>query len=199
MVDLPRRRAPWWSHSGTCVAEDGTPLAFAYGGPEDSVPIVCCNGVGVSTFFWDYVGEHFVKDHRIVVWDYRGHGASGDLPPQTRITMPDIAQDLARVMDACEVEQAVLLGHSMGCQVILEFARLFPQRVAGLVPILGAYGRPADTFIDPRVGQAAYKTAYKVATKFPGLVSTGMRLTLRRPVMWQAARWSGLVHPDLAK
>ncbi len=181
------------------MAADGTPLAFAYGGPEDSVPIVCCNGVGVSTFFWDYIAEHFVKTNRVVVWDYRGHGASGDLAEPMRITMPEIADDLARVMDACNVEQAVLLGHSMGCQVILQFAESYGDRVLGLVPILGAFGRPADTFIDPRIGEAAYKAAYKATKKWGGLISRGMRLTLRRPVMWQAARWSGLVHPDLCK
>lgn len=198
-VDFPKKRAPWWTASGTTLAADGTPLAFARGGAPGARAIVCCNGVGVSTFFWDYIAERFSKTHRVVVWDYRGHGASGVPAHTDTLTMSDVADDLARVMDANQIEEAVLIGHSMGCQVILEFYRLFPDRVIGLVPILGSFGRPANTFLDPRVGPTAFKVAYEVGTRIPDLINLGMRLTLRKPFMWQAARLTGLVHPDLAR
>jgi pimeloyl-ACP methyl ester carboxylesterase len=199
LVDYPKNRAPWWTKSGTTLASDGAPLAFASGGPEDARALVCCNGLGVSTFFWDYLGAHFAKDHRVVVWDYRGHGASGYPADPASLTIPSIAGDLARVLDANEIEHAVLLGHSLGTQVILEFAHLFPDRVLGLVPILGGFGHVADTFIDPRIGRAMYGAAYKVGTKIPDLLSVGLRLTLRRPIAWHFARLTGLVHADLAK
>lgn len=199
MVDHPKKHPPWWSSSGTTLAADGTPLAFATGGPAGARAIVCCNGVGVSTFFWDYVGNHFVKDHRVMVWDYRGHGASGVPDRIENISMSSIADDLARVMDARDIERAVLLGHSMGCQVILEFYRLFPDRVLALVPMLGAYGHPADTFIDPRVGRTLYSGAYAVASRIPDLLSVGLRMSLRKPLAWQLARVTGLVHPDLCR
>src|SRR5262245_1635084 len=138
-MDQQRHRTPWWSSSGTALAADATPLAFASGGPEKARAIVCANGVGVSTFFWDYVGEQFTRDHRVVVWDYRGHGASARPREIRGIKMANIAEDMARVMDANHVDRGVLLGHSMGCQVILEFYRLFPDRVLGLVPMLGAF------------------------------------------------------------
>ncbi len=198
-MDFPKKRAPWWSASGTTLASDGTPLAFASGGPANGRALVCCNGVGVSTFFWDYVGEFFSRDHRVVVWDYRGHGASGVPATLRHLTMAHVADDLARIMDANGIERAVLLGHSMGCQVILEFCRLFPDRVLGLVPILGAYGHPADTFLDPRVGRALYRAAYEVGTRIPDLISLGMRLTLRKPIAWQVARLTGLIHADMCR
>jgi pimeloyl-ACP methyl ester carboxylesterase len=199
VVDHPKHRAPWWSKSGTAIARDGTPLAFASGGPDGARALVCSNGVGVSTFFWDYLAQYFVKDHRVVVWDYRGHGASGQPADPSSITMASIADDLARVLDANDIERAVVLGHSLGCQVILEFCHLFPDRVVGLVPILGGFGHVADTFVDPRVGRAAYDMAYKIGTSIPGLLSVGLRLTLRRPIAWQFARMTGLVHPDLCR
>lgn len=199
MVDFPKRRDPWWQTSGTTLAADGTPIAFARGGPPGAPALVCCNGVGVSTFFWDYVGERFSKTHRVVVWDYRGHGASGVPPVTKNLTLAHVADDLARVLDANDIDRAVLLGHSMGCQVVFEFYRLFAARTLGLVPVLGAFGRPADTFLDPRVGPQLYKVAYEVATRIPDIVNLGARMTLKRPFMWQAARLTGLVHPDLAR
>ena len=39
MVDLLRKQTPWWSRSGTALAADGTPLAFAAGGPVPSPKI----------------------------------------------------------------------------------------------------------------------------------------------------------------
>src|SRR5882672_5558937 len=105
LVDYPRKRTPWWSASGTALAADGTPLAFASGGPRNALrTIVCSNGVGVSTFFWDYVGEYFSRDHKVIVWDYRGHGASGRAQNMEALTMGAMADDLARILDANNVD-----------------------------------------------------------------------------------------------
>jgi pimeloyl-ACP methyl ester carboxylesterase len=199
VVDHPKKGAPWWSASGTTLAADGTPLAFASGGPRNGRALVCCNGVGVSTFFWDYLGEYFSRDHRVIVWDYRGHGASGRAQNLEALTMASLADDLARVLDANAIGAAVLLGHSMGCQVILEFVRLFPQRVIGLVPILGAFGRAADTFIDPRIGPRFYQSALTMTRKLPDLMNIACRVMLKSPIAWPFTRRSGLVHRDLCK
>lgn len=200
MVDYPKKRTPWWSTSGTTLAADGTPLAFASGGPRhETRAIICSNGVGVSTFFWDYVGEYFARDHKVIIWDYRGHGASGRPADPRAMTMASIADDLARVMDANGVERAVLLGHSMGCQVLFEFYRLFRERVLGLVPMLGAFGHPADTFLHPKVGQTLYRAALEVGRRVPELCNVVARVTLQSPIAWPFARLSGLVHSDLAR
>lgn len=219
LVDYPKHRTPWWQSSGTTLSADGTPLAFASGGPSggatESGPtdngatrsgpsggraLVCANGVGVSTFFWDYVGAYFSSmGYRVVVWDYPGHGASASPADPRAVTIASLADDMSRVMDANGIGSAVLLGHSLGCQVILEFYRLFPERVAGLIPILGAFGRPASTFIDPRVGEALYRGAYRAASLAPDFLSVFLRVVLSKPVTWQLARLTGLVHPDLAR
>ncbi len=198
-MDFPKKRAPWWHASGTTLSADGTPLAFASGGQPDQRAIVCANGLGVSTFFWDYVGARFSKDHHVVVWDYRGHGASGAPADHRSLSIAGVADDMARVMDANNVERAVLLGHSLGCQIILEFYRLFPDRVLGLVPILGGFGHIADTFIDPRIGRKLYEAAYKIGSSIPDILNVVTKMTIRKPLTWHFARLSGLVHPDLCR
>lgn len=199
MVDQPRKGSPWWSRSGTAIAADGTPLAFAAGGPESGRAIICANGLGVSTFFWDYVGERFATDHQVIVWDYRGHGASGKPRHVDGITMAMIADDMARVLDAVGVERAVVLGHSLGCQTIFEFYRHFPDRVIGIVPILGSFGRPADTFLDPRIGPIVYELVYGVTRKIPEFLNLAAQVGLRSRLAWPFARMTGLVHPDLCR
>jgi len=160
---------------------------------------MCTNGLGVSTFFWDHIGAYFSARHRVVVWDFPGHGASTRPADPSLFTMPGLADDLVEVMDRAGVEQAVLLGHSLGCQVILEATRRHPDRVAGLIPILGAPGRPAETLFHPRFGKLIYRLAYELGTRIPKAVEVALESSMTRPEAWPIIRLSGLVHPDLCR
>lgn len=57
-------------------------------------------------------------------------------------TMPEMAREVARLMDELNIDQAIICGLSMGGYVAFEFAHLFPQRVRGLV--LAGTRAPAD-------------------------------------------------------
>ena len=48
---------------------------------------------------------------------------------------------IVAVLDACDVDRALLVGHSMGCVLSVQFALTFPQRTAGLV-LAGGTGGP---------------------------------------------------------
>jgi len=162
--------------------------------------IVCCNGLGVSTFFWNYTVEYFRTAHRVITWEYRGHYTSGRPRHVTldSLSMAANAEDLAAVLDACKVERAVLLGHSMGCQVLLEFWRRHPDRVAGLVPICGPYGRPLDTFfLPPRLTPILFEALGSLATAAPGLLEAVVRPLLLSPIPDALARL-GLINAQLA-
>lgn len=168
----------------------GVPLHYtAYGHGEPA--IVCCNGVGVSTFFWKYVVRYFAPHRRIVTWDYRGHNSSG-LPKRLSrqsMSMTANARDLAAVLDACSIDRAVLLGHSMGSQVILEFWRLYKKRVAALVPICGPYGKPFDTFFNlPSVALPTLEVFHYIATEYPRQLESILRPLLRTRLPYEIAR-----------
>ncbi len=199
MPDVPHRRSPWWQRTGTARGRTAT-LAWAAGGREDAaLTLVCSNGLGVSTFFWDYVGSYFSDRHRIVVWDYPGHGASARPVDPSLITIEGLADDLAMVMDAAGVDQGVLLGHSLGTQVILEAYHRHRDRVRALVPILGSYGRTAETLFDPRFGWFIFRLAYFLGTRLTWPTQLALEAVMSRRRTWHALRLSGLVHPDLCR
>src|SRR5262249_37905530 len=58
---------------GTAQAPDGAVLTWRADG-EGSTALVAANGIGVSTFFWRRLAEHFAPERTFVTWDYRGHG-----------------------------------------------------------------------------------------------------------------------------
>lgn len=125
---------------------EGAPLYYAVYGGGGGVPFATCDGVGCAGYIWKYIIRDFQKTRRILRWHYRGHGRSGRPTSLKRLSIPDQCEDLRAVMDAANIEKAVLMGHSMGVQVILEFHRLYPERVAGLIPMCGTYGHILKTF-----------------------------------------------------
>lgn len=68
---------------------------------------------------------------RVVAPDLRGYGESEVVPGVTPLDV--FARDLASLLDHLGLERAVVAGLSMGGQIAMEFARLFPTRLRGLV------------------------------------------------------------------
>src|SRR6476659_4338016 len=63
---------------------------------------------------------------RITCYDLRGHGRS-DMPP-TGYTTGYMAEDLRGIMDALGLQRAHVMGHSLGADIALHFALLYPDR-----------------------------------------------------------------------
>jgi pimeloyl-ACP methyl ester carboxylesterase len=132
------------------LAADGTRLALREVG--EGSPIVLANGLSTSDFFWHHLRPRWAAHHRVVSWDYKGHGDSEAAKSDAGTTIPALADDLRRVMDAAGVERGVLVGFSMGCQVVLEAWRRMPERITGLGLLLGPAGRLFDTALRPLAG-----------------------------------------------
>lgn len=164
---------------------------------EGSGPaLILCNGLGVSTFFWSHVQRAFAGPWRVVTWDYRGHGQSGPAP-SSGFTIRTCAEDLVRLMDGLGIERAVIAGHSLGSQAILETYRIAPARVAGLVSMLGGYGRTVETFFGTRWSLPLLKVARRLALWRPGLSQAVVGAGARAPGAIAAAKLLGIVNAEL--
>jgi pimeloyl-ACP methyl ester carboxylesterase len=132
--------------TGCYTADDGTELW--YGCVGEGPPIVLCDGLGCDGFVWSHLIDALVDEFTLVRWHYRGHGES-DIPDDLgSMTLETLADDLRGLFEALELESAVLAGHSLGVQLLFEYADLAPGTVRGLVPICGSYKYPLDTFHD---------------------------------------------------
>ena len=125
----------------TVLADDGVPLHVEINGPDDApVTIVFCHGYALSQNVWHYQRRDLAGAARLVFWDQRGHGRSGQCS-QDHCTIPQLGQDLHAVLLAAAPGDApvVLVGHSMGGMTIMALARqhpeLFGTKVIGAVLI----------------------------------------------------------------
>jgi len=207
IIDMPHDFARPDIIETRVTSDDGVELFVrkeSLPGRSQGVPIICCNGVGVSTVFWSYIAKGFRALHPVVTWDYRGHGRSGPPPDLGKLTIEQNADDLRAVLDALEIERGILLGHSMGCQVILEFERRYPDRTAALVPMLGTYGRPLDTFFEsPIKTMLGFVAIHRIVCRFHERLNKGNAALLGNPTVRRLAaamaKRAGIVDERMAE
>ncbi|MGN7780605.1 alpha/beta fold hydrolase [Mycolicibacterium sp. 22603] len=112
---------------------DGVPLAVRECGPTDApLTVVFAHGfclrMGAFHFQRDRLARQWGDQVRMVFYDQRGHGLSGDASPDT-FTVPQLGQDLESVLAVLAPKgPVVLVGHSMGGMTVLSHARQFPER-----------------------------------------------------------------------
>lgn len=133
--------------SATYTADDGAAVWYSTLGTRGPW-LVLCDGFACDGFIWAYVIDHFCDRFRILRWHYRGHGRSPAPDDLNTLSLERLCADLRGVMDELAIDDAILLGHSMGAQVLFQFFHEAPERVRALVPICGTYKHPLDTFKD---------------------------------------------------
>jgi pimeloyl-ACP methyl ester carboxylesterase len=118
---------------------------------------------------------------------YRGHGRTSAPRDPTRVSIADLADDVACVLDDALVDQAVLIGHSMGVQVALETYRRHPTRVAGLVLVCGAPSHPLKTFRGSAALEDLLPTIQKWIHRVPSVINRLSRMVLPTRLAYEVA------------
>ena len=103
------------------------------------------------------------------------------------MTIEDLADDIACVLDDALVDRAVLIGHSMGVQVALETYRRHPSRIAGLVLVCGAPSHPLKTFRGSAALEDLLPTIQKWVQRVPGVVNRLTRALLPTRLAYEVA------------
>lgn len=150
------------------AARDGTRIHWTEMG-TGSPAVVLTDGIGCAGFVWRHLEAALARRHRVIHWNYRGHGRTATPRDRYRVTVDDCVEDLLAVMDAAGEPRAVLAGHSMGVQVSLEAHRRAPGRVQALVLLCGAPGHPLDTFHDSTALKLVFPFARGAVERHPTL------------------------------
>jgi pimeloyl-ACP methyl ester carboxylesterase len=94
-------------------------------------PLLVITGFAISSAIFEPLLDLYAQRFDCITYDHRGSGRSGARLRPT--SMPELAADAARLLDAIGVDSAHVYGVSMGGMVALELALRFPERVRGLV------------------------------------------------------------------
>ena len=105
---------------------------------EHALPIVHVHGFGISGRYLEPTARLLARHYPTYIPDLPGHGQSDRPPRQPGI--PELASMLLAYVDAMQLSHVVLLGNSMGCLIVAEFAHRFPDRIARGVLVSPAGG-----------------------------------------------------------
>ena len=118
----------------------GDGLVLSGDAAGDGAPIVLAHGLTATRRNVVQGSRHLLgRGRRLIGYDARGHGESTPAPDRDAYAYPDLAGDLAAVLDAHGIERATIAGSSMGAATATRFALDHPERVAALVLITPAY------------------------------------------------------------
>jgi pimeloyl-ACP methyl ester carboxylesterase len=129
--------------------------------------VLAAHGITANGLAWAPVAAALPEAH-VVAPDLRGRGRSRDVGGP--YSMAAHADDLVRVLDHCAVDQALLVGHSMGGWVAATAATRHPDRFTGVLLVDGGLGFPLpadvdlDLLLDRLLGPAMAKLRTTFAT-----------------------------------
>ena len=117
----------------------------------------------------------FGSSLRLIRYDARGHGSSEATLAPAAYRWPELAGDLLALLDAIQLERAVLGGVSMGCATALHAAVQEPARATGLV--LVAPPTPVGARYSPNTSRITVPHSPVVPPALANAMAGGMRLS----------------------
>lgn len=102
-----------------------------YGG-EGPLNMLCLHGGGANAHWFDFVAPPLTQHGRVLAVDLRGHGDSNPVEPPI-YTYDTYMSDLGALLQAEQMQQPVLIGHSMGGMLAVRYTGLWPHAIGALV------------------------------------------------------------------
>ena len=154
----------------------GVALEYVEQGDRTGLPVVLLHGYTDSWRSFAPLLPHLPRSLHVFAVTQRGHGEAGR--PAKGYTSGDFASDVAAFLDAFQIPRAVIVGHSMGATVAMQFAVDRPERVLALV-LEGAFL--------PKPGNAGLRELFESIVKLtdpidPSFVREFQESTVAKPV-----------------
>jgi pimeloyl-ACP methyl ester carboxylesterase len=119
---------------------------FRYLDSGEGPAVLFIHGLTGSSRNWAHLVDMLNTDHRILVPDLHGHGASAK--PMGDYSLSAHAATLRDLLDRLGIDRVTLVGHSLGGGIAMQFCYLFPERVERLVLVAsGGFGRSVSPLL----------------------------------------------------
>jgi len=133
MTDFPPARR---------IATNGIELAVHEAGPESGPAVVLVHGWPEIAYSWkNQIGPLAAAGYRVIAPNVRGFDGSDAPEAVESYDIRHLTDDLAGLLDALGLDQAIFVGHDWGGLMVWPMARLHPGRVAGVVGVCTPHSR----------------------------------------------------------
>ncbi len=114
------------------IDSQATTLHYLDYGGQGSRGIVMLHGGGANSHWYDFVGPSLAPPYHALSLDLRGHGDSTHAEPPV-YTYDAYMEDIRSLLEIEQLQQPILMGHSMGGMLMVRYAGINPQEVGALV------------------------------------------------------------------
>ncbi|GMO20988.1 alpha/beta fold hydrolase [Bradyrhizobium sp. TM233] len=115
------------------IDRDGVNIYYEVHG--DGPPLLLTHGYSSTSAMWQGQVDALAKDHKLILWDMRGHGQSDYPDDPSAYSEALTVGDMAAILDAVGAERAIIGGLSLGGYMSLAFYRTHPERARALLII----------------------------------------------------------------
>ena len=116
------------------ISAEGVRGRTARSTPASTRPLILIHGLLLSQqMHWPLAEDLAARGNRVITVDLLGHGESDRPSDMWRYSMAFFAAQVIALMDHLEIEQAVVMGTSLGANTALEMASAAPERLRGMV------------------------------------------------------------------
>ncbi|MGN7782970.1 alpha/beta hydrolase [Niabella sp. 22666] len=109
------------------ITVEGKLISYMAGGEGNAVMLL--HGFGIDSSAWLEQINHLQKSYRVIAPDLPGIGVS---ELTSDVSMEGVAAIVKEILEAEEIEQAAIIGHSLGGYIALAFAEKYPELLSGL-------------------------------------------------------------------
>ena len=148
--------------------------------------IVFIHGYAGAGESWEYQINHFIKNFRVIVPDLRGHGQSD--APYTKYTMDELVADIEIIAQKLKLPQKfILVGHSFGGSVCVEYANAHPEQLDKLILLAtaGAFPLPRAVSLLSRIPTRIVRPIWKYRPRWDAEPHVMKRLMLNNLRKWE--------------
>lgn len=131
----------------------GELAAFRFG-KRDASPIIAAHGITSNSRAWVVVARALGDGAQLIALDLRGRGVSNTLPPPFGPAVH--VEDMLAVLDALELDRALLVGHSLGAYMVARLAVEHPDRAERVVLVDGGLPVPGSEKVEPQAFADAF-------------------------------------------
>ncbi|MBT3583857.1 MAG: alpha/beta hydrolase [Halobacteriovoraceae bacterium] len=173
---------------GKIETEEGISISFctnfAHDKLDQSKPLLVFNyGLICNNKHWreqiPYFDQH---GYSILYHDYRGHFESSEMDSLEELTFEKIALDIEVLTKHLKAKKLVMIGHSMGVNVCLEYARSHSENLEALILISGSAVPPQGVMFDNNTMDIIQPYLEWISKKFPKVIAPVWKNSYKNPI-----------------
>lgn len=157
------------------------------------IPLIVFNyGLVCNKQHWDEQYHFFhKKGYQLLLHDYRCHYTSTCGKKIETLTFENMANDIYQLVNHIGAKKIIMIGHSMGVNVTLEYARRHPRNIKAMVLISGTVQSPQDVMFDTGIVRLLFPIVETIRNKVPHIFDTIWKTSFLNPLIVHVIRDGG--------